>query len=882
VSTAADAPVRATPVGATPVGTTRSPSQARAPLRALLRLAWRESRTARRRLLLYMSSIALGVAALVAIDSFAANVGRSVREQSRSLVGGDLQLSSRGPWTKPARALLDSLARSGAPVARTTQFASMAVAPRTGRTRLVQVRAVEPGYPFYGTVTTRPAGRWATLNAAPHALVDPSLLIALDAQVGDTLTLGLGRFVVDGTLENVPGDPGISAVFGPRVYIPARYLAETQLLVFGSRAEYAAVAKFPPRVDPARWARANRPALDKAGLRARTVADTERGLTEAVDRLSDFLSIVGLIALLLGGVGVASGVGAFVARKLDTVAVLRCLGATSRQILAVYVTQAALMGLAGAGIGVLLGLAMQFGLPRALADFLPVDVVVRPEWRAIGSGLLVGLWVALVFALRPLLALRNVSPLQAIRRDVDATALRPRGRGLRAVDWPARLVDLAVAASVLALAVTRTGRWRDGVGVTVAIAGALLVLWLSAAAVVWVARRALRAGWPYVVRQGVANLYRPGSQTRAVTLALGFGAFLVSTVYLVRSNLLRDLDVRSAAARANVLFFDVQEDQAAGLDSLVRARGYATPGGLTPIVTMRVAAVNGRPTAQLLADTARHRAPWPLRREYRSTYRTTLGSAERVTAGRFFRGDGAGAAVPEVSLENGVARELGARLGDTVTWDVSGVQVRTRLTSLRDVTWARFEPNFFAVFQPAALQAAPKQFVLLAEVPSADGVARLQRDVVTRYPNVASVDLSLVQRTVGRIVDRVGTAVRFLGAFCLAMGIPVLFSAVAATRRERVRDAVLLKTLGATRAQITRILLAEYATLGVLGAVAGMLLSFGGAWALARWIFHQPFRPDWGAALGVAAILTAVTVAIGLLTGRDAYRGTPAAALREG
>ena len=848
----------------------------------LLRLAWRESRTARRRLLLYMSSIALGVAALVAIDSFAGNVGASVREQSRSLVGGDLQLTSRGPWTTPARALLDSLARAGAPVARTTQFTSMAVTPRNGNTRLVQVRAVEPGYPYYGRVITEPAGRWDALGTAPHALVDRSLLIALSAHVGDTLTLGLGRFAIDGVLVNVPGDAGISAVLGPRVYIPARYLAETQLLVFGSRADYAAVVKLPPRVDPAVWVRSNRPTLDRAGVRARTVLDTERGITEAVDRLSDFLSIVGLIALLLGGVGVASGVGAFVARKLDTVAVLRCLGATSRQILGVYVAQAAIMGFAGAGAGVLLGLLMQFGLPRLLADFLPVDVVVRPEWRAIGSGLLVGVWVAMVFALRPLLALRNVSPLQAIRRDVDATALRPKGRGLAAIDWPARLVDLAIVASVLALAVARTGSRRNGVGVTAAIAGALIVLWLSAAAVVWIARRAIRAGWPYVVRQGVANLYRPGSQTRAVTLALGFGAFLVSTVYLVRSNLLRDLDARSASARANLVFFDVQEDQAPALDSIVHARGYATPGGLTPIVTMRVAAVNGRTTTQLLADSARRgRAPWTLRREYRSTYRTTLGDAERVTAGRFFQGDGAGEAIPEVSLETSLARDLGAKLGDTLTWDVSGVPVRTRLTSLRDVTWARFEPNFFAVFQPAALQGAPKQFVLLANVPTDDGIARLQRDVVARYPNVSSVDLSLVQRTVGRIVERVSTAIRFLGAFCLAMGIPVLFSAVAATRRERVRDAVLLKTLGATRGQITRILLAEYATLGVLGAVAGMLLSFGGAWALARWIFHQPFRPDYGSALGVAAILTAVTVAIGLITGRDAYRGTPAAALRE-
>jgi putative ABC transport system permease protein len=850
----------------------------RAPLRALLRLAWRESRTARRRLLLYMSSIALGVAALVAIDSFAGNVGTSVKEQSRSLVGGDVEFTARGALTKGATALLDSLGRSGAQVARTTSFASMGLAPRTGRTRLVQVRAVDAGYPFYGTVTTRPAGRWAALQSGPHALVDPALLVALDARVGDTLSLGYGRFRIDGTLENVPGDPGIAAVLGPRVYIPSRYVAETQLVVFGSRAQYGAVARFPAGMDAGRWVRQREKALERLQLRARTVADTERGLTQAVDRLSDFLSVVGLIALLLGGVGVASGVGAFVARKLDTVAVLRCLGATSRQVLLVYVLQAAVMGLAGAAAGVLLGLALQFAIPRALGDFLPVDVVVRPEWGAIARGLLVGVWVALVFALRPLLGLRRVSPLQAIRREVDPGPARARG-----VDWLTRLVDVAVGASVLALAVDRTGRLRDGAGITVAIFAALLVLWLSATATMWLARRLLRAGWPFVARQGVANLYRPGSQTRAVTLALGFGAFLVSTIYLARGNLLRDLDARTAGARANVLFFDVQEDQAAGLDSLVRERGYAAAGGgLTPIVTMRVAAVNGRTAAQLLADTSRHKAPWPLRREYRSTYRTALGDAERVTAGRFFSGEGSATGVTELSLEAGVARELGVALGDTVTWDVGGVRVPTRLTSLREVEWARFEPNFFAVFQPAALRPAPKQFVLLARVPDEGAVARLQRDVVTRFPNVASVDLSLVQRTVGRIVERVSLAVRFLGAFCLAMGVPVLFSAVAATRRDRLRDAVLLKVLGATRGQVIRILLAEYAALGVLGSLAGMVLSFGGAWALAHYVFRQPFRPDWLAALGVAGLMTLLTVAIGLLTGRDAYRETPMAAIREG
>ena len=308
----------------------------RAPLAALVRLAWRESRTARRRLLLYMSSISLGVAALVAIDSFAGNVTRSIREQSRSLLGGDIALTARSGWAPAVDSLLDSLRRTGTPVAKVTTFASMAVAPRTGNTRLVQVRAASAEYPFYGEVLTNPAGRWRELPAGAHALVDPSLLIALGARVGDSLSLGFGRFVILGTIESVPGDPGIAAAIGPRVFIPARYLAETQLLGFGSRAEYEALLKLPEGTVGAKFIAPLRPALERGRVRIRTAAENESNLTEAIEQLSEFLGVVGLVALLLGGIGVASGVNAFVARKIDTVAVFRCLGATSRQVLLIY------------------------------------------------------------------------------------------------------------------------------------------------------------------------------------------------------------------------------------------------------------------------------------------------------------------------------------------------------------------------------------------------------------------------------------------------------------------------------------------------------------------------------------------------------------------
>ena len=846
-----------------------------ASVRQLAGIAWRESRTARRRLLLYMSSISLGVAALVAIDSFSGNLTRSVRLQSRALLGGDLSFRSRVTFPPVVDSLLDSLDRGDVDVARVTTFSSMAVIPRTQHTRLVQVRAVTPEYPFYGEITTNPAGRWESLHAGANALVDPAVLVSLDAIVGDTLTLGYGRFVIAGTLTSVPGDAGVSAAIGPRVFIPARYLPETQLLIFGSRAEYEALLRLPDGRNPGRFVAPFRPVLDSARVRARTVAENEMDLTESIQQLAEFLGIVGLVALLLGGIGVASGVHAFVMKKIDTVAVLRCLGATSHQVLAIYLSQAAAMGFIGAAVGTAIGIGIQLLLPMALGDFLPVDVRVRLEPMALAIGLLTGVWVALAFALRPLVALRHVSPLQALRRDPGAGALRPRLR-----DWPRFAIDIGIAVSVIAIAIARSGSWREGLWLAGAIAAAIAALWVSASLLALGARRLIRAGWPFVVRQGIANLYRPANQTRAVVLALGFGVFLITTLYQVQTSLLGRIAFTTDTTRPNVIFFDVQEDQGAPLDSLIRAAGHPV-SQRAPIVAMRIAAINGRTVADIMADTAEgNRSMWPLRREYRSTYRDTIVGSETLVEGRWFPGS-SGDGISEISFEREVATELGLELGDTVTWDVQGVRVPTRVTSFREVDWARFEPNFFVVFQPGSLAGAPKQFVILTDVEGDEAVAQLQRAAVRRFPNVSSLDLSLIQRTIGNILEKVSVAVRFMAVLSLAMGIPVLFSAIAATRRERLREGVLLKTLGATRAQIRRVLMSEYAILGLLGSLTGMLLSFAGAWALSRFLFEIPFRPALGPALLITIGMMGLTVVIGLLTGREVFRETPMVALRE-
>lgn len=837
--------------------------------RGLARLAWRDSRTARRRLLLYMSSISLGVAALVAIDSYSANVRQSIQHQSRELLGGDLSLGSNERFPAPIDSLLDSLSRAGVGVGRTTTFSSMALVPRGGATRLVQVHAVGPGVPFYGSVESAPPGRYGDLQREHAALVDDALLIELGAHVGDTLALGYARFAIIGTLRNVPGDLGVASALGPRVYIAERWVDETRLVVFGSRAQYEALLRLPASADAAAFVRGHRALFERVHVRARTVDDTERTLTRGVDELDRFLGVVALVALLLGGVGVASAIHAYIEEKREPIAVLRCIGASSGQVLAIFVLEAAALGLAGAALGATLGVAAQLALPHVLGSFIPVVVTTRLVPRALVAGLAVGVWIAAVFALLPILRVRRVPPLAAIRSDVPN---EPARRVL--TDVPRVVTALALVASVALVAIGRAGSVRRGLAMSGGVAAAIVLLWIAAAIVARAARRALRQHWPFVVRQGVANLYRPANQTRAVMLALGFGAFLISTLALVQGNLIARLSLGSEATQANLAFFDIQPDQTAAVDSLLRATHHPILQQV-PIVPMRIADIA---RASPSTTPAEHPS-WALRREYRSSYRDTLIASETLVAGRWFPPRTSG--TPQVSLERDVAQELGVGIGDTITWDVQGVRVPTIVTSLRQVTWARFEPNFFVIFQPGALAGAPQTAVVLTRIADAGTRTSVQRSVVERFPNVSSIDLSLIQRAVRSILDRVALAIRFMALFSVATGAIVLLSAVAATRRQRIREGVLLKTLGATRRQIRRIMLSEYAVLGVLGSVTGMVLSLAGAWALMRFLFDSPFAAAVLPLVIIALAMVLLTTAIGVWGGRDVFAETPIAALRD-
>ncbi len=844
-----------------------------------VRFAWQDSRGMRRRLVLYVSAMALGVAALVAIRSFGINLERAVEEQSKEVFGSDLEVRRSAAFPDSTEALLDSIrTETEAAVVREVSFPSMARFPQSangeGRARLVQIRALDGPYPLYGRVETTPAEAARLVGRdTTGALVDGTLLLQMEAAVGDTIEVGDRSYPIVGQVDGVPGQTDIAGLVGPRVYLPLAALDST-LLGFGSRVRYTAAFRFE---DEVAGLDAALPRLDAADVRYETAGEEQAEVSEASGYLTRFLSLVGFVALLLGGIGVASSVSVYVSEKAETVATLRCLGVSSRRVLAAYALQALALGFVGAVLGAVLGIGVQRLLPEVFASFLPVDVDNAIAPRAILEGIGVGLGTALLFALLPLVGVRRVPPLRALREDA-------RARGVDPLRW---LLGALLVAAVGGFAYLQTQSWIGAAAFVGGTAAVFALLALAAALVRAVVRRVVRPGLPWAWRQGLSNLHAPGNQTLVLLLTMGLGVFLVLALGLVQRSILQQVALPSEEAGApDVVLFDVQPSQVDSLRGIVEGQGLPIVEEV-PLVSMRIAALNGVPVDTLseradssFAGTDGGPERWALRREYRSTYRAQTVDSETVVAGTFEGTAEADAAVVPVSLEAELALDLAIGVGDRITWDVSGAQIETQITSLREVDWARVSPNFFAVFPAGPLDEAPQTSILLVRAGSPEASARLQSAAVEAFPNVSAVDVRLVLALIDRVLGRVAFVLRFMALFAVATGLVVLAGAVRVALAQRTREAVVLRTLGASRAQVRRILVAEYALLGVLAALTGGLLAVAGAWGLAHFAFRIPFAPDVSWLLWALLVVPLLTVAVGLAGSRGALRQPPLAVLR--
>jgi putative ABC transport system permease protein len=835
----------------------------------LLLMAWRDSRRNRSRLLLFISSIILGIAALVAIYSLGDNLRSEVDRQAASLIGADLEVSANRALSPEGQRLVGSI-----PGARSEQrsFASMVLFPKNNGTRLVQVRALGGAYPYYGELETVPASAARSFRRGRQALVDKTLMLQYGVQTGDSVRLGTRTFVIAGVLNSAPGQTGLNASISPIVYIPLAELAATGLEQKGSRISYQFFYLLHKNIEAGKLVSSIGKQLENEGLNYDTIESQKEDTARSFRDLTEFLSLVGFMALLLGCIGVASAIHIYMREKIGAVAVLRCLGASARQTFLIYLIQIAGIGLIGSVLGAGLGLLIQQALPRVLQDFLPLTIEAVPSVPAILQGIGLGVVISVLFALLPLVAVRKISPLHTLR-----VSVQPAGHWKDGARW---LVYALILAFILGFTRLQLGEWSEAAVFTAGVLVAFGILTAIAALLTWAVRRFFPVSWSYLWRQGLANLYRPHNQTRILIVAIGLGTAFICTLIFLQSILLNRVTLSASGNQPNMVLFDIQSGQRDSVLSLARRAGLPATNTV-PIVNMRLERINDITGTDLQEDTTLPMQRWVFSREYRVTFRDSLTASEKIDEGKW-TGTYANASAPvPVSLEQRFAERNGIGLGDTLTFNVQGSIIPTIVGSLRTVDWNRIQTNFLVVFPKGVLEEAPQFHVLLTHVPNTETSVRFQQSVVRQFPNVSIIDLGLVLSVLDEILDKIGFVVRFMAAFSIITGLVVLIASVLISKYQRIQESVLLRTLGANRRQIFAITALEYFFLGLLAAATGILLAGGAGWALARYTFETAFTPP---LLPVAIVFLSVcllTVVIGLFNIRSVLQRPPLEILRQ-
>jgi putative ABC transport system permease protein len=833
----------------------------------LMLMAWRDSRRNRSRLFLFISSIILGIAALVAIYSFEYNLKKDIDSQAKSLLGADLVIETNKTIREEDMPMLMKL---GEKRSEERAFASMIYFPKNQGTRLVNVRALSGEYPYYGDIETSPVTASRTFRLERKALVDKTVMLQFDVQAGDSVKVGELTFEIAGVLNKAPGQTGFSSSVAPIVYIPLAYLEQTGLSQKGSRITYNFYYKFDEEVDVQKLAKKLEPQLEKSELDYETIESRKENTGRSFEDLTEFLALVGFIALLLGCIGVASAIHIYIREKINTIAILRCLGASSRQAFIIYLIQIIGIGLIGSMVGALLGTLIQQFLPMILGDFLPVKITVAISWAAIAQGILLGLIISILFALLPLISVRNISPLNTLRLSFQETSLFKDP-----VKW---LVYFIIVSFVFGFTYLQMGSLKKTVFFTAGVLAGFLVLAALAYAMMWLARRYFPSSWSYLWRQGFANLFRPNNQTLILVVSIGLGTAFICTLFFVQDILINRVTLSSSKNQPNMVLFDIQSDQKAAVSNLTKSMNLPVLQEV-PIVNMRMTEIKGRTAADYKKDSVAWGAMRGLEREYRVTYRDSLSDSEEIIDGKWIGRAEPGKPV-YVSIEDGYARRIGVKVGDELKFNVQGAPLKALVGSTRKVDWNRIQTNFILIFPAGVLEDAPQFHVLLTQVPSNELSAKYQQAVVRTFPNISMIDLGLVLSVLDEILDKMGFVIRFMAGFSIITGLIVLISSVLISKYQRIRESVLLRTIGASRKQILVITALEYFFLGALAAGAGIILSLIASWSLARFTFETSFTPDILPVIVLFLIITSLTVLIGLFNSRGILNRPPLEVLR--
>ncbi len=856
-------------------------------MKFILRMAYREIRASWHRLLFFFLCIAIGVGSIVSLRSIVQNVRASVSQQAQALMTADVQISSGNVFNNEAKAVLETYYKSPDVLAHadSIEMPTMVRALNNANVapKQVELRAVQATWPFYGEMILSGGQRYDfSLLKDRGLVVRPALLQQLGVNLGDKVKIGTLEFTIRGVIEQEPGNTLTAFSFGPRVFAAYDDVIAAGLTGFGSRARYRVQLKTQTGQAEAVTKQIKDELKAQPTISVRSYRDAENRVAESFTQVENFLSLIGLIILVLGGIGISSVTRVFIQQKMKTVAVLKCLGGRNARVLGTYLAQVMALGIIGSAMGLLISKVVMILLPRYLADRIPAGIEIGLTWPAIAQGFGIGILIAILFAALPLLEIRNIKPILVLR----ATDL-VKGRWFDPVKIGAGAV---VIAGLVALAGWQAGSLKIGAIFLAGLAATAFILNLAGTLLIRFVKQ-LRHVNSFVLRQGINSLYRPGNQTKVILLAVGLGAFFIISVRLLQTNLLDEFSLNLAADAPDMYLIDIQPQQREGVAELITKELGAKPE-LIPTLRARIAEINGQAINTNFDDKDKSREQQQnqgqnqgqnrgmLMRDYVCTYRNYVDPNEQVIAGTFW--DSSPATQPEISIEEIVQKELKLNLGDAMTFDFAGTRVTAKVTSVRRVDWKGARIGFFVVFRPGALDALPQQMLITAVKAPPPGAARVnfQRGLLERFGNISVIDVRDILEAASKVIDTVSTAVTFVGGFVFLSGLLILIGSIAMTKYHRLYESAILKTLGAKRKLIVLITLIEY---GVLGALAGLIGSAAAillSWSVSKYALEigWSFVPSINV-VGVGLTLLLVTV-IGVLSSWDVMIKKPLGILR--
>ncbi|MDW8315082.1 MAG: FtsX-like permease family protein [Rhodovarius sp.] len=824
-----------------------------------LRLARRELRGGLAGLRIVLACLALGVAAIAAVGTLRAGITAALQAEGARILGGDLELRG-GYQPVPPEVVAWARAR-GAEASQVLVTRAMLIAP-SGERALVELKLVDQAYPLYGRLVTAPPVR----PAPGQVLVEQALIDRLGLRLGEEVRLGEARFTLAAVIAEEPDKVATPTVFGPRAMIALSDLPATGLAQPGSLINHEVRLRLPEGSDLRGFLRDLRAAFPGAPWRIRLAAQAEPGVNRFLDRSAAFLMLAGLTALLVGGIGVATGIRAWLDARARTIATLRCLGAPAAAIFATYLWQVLALALAGIAIGLAGGLGLAALAAQALAGALPVPPLLRPYPEPLALAAACGLLTALAFALWPLGRAREIPGAALFRDSINPAPARP--------PLPLIAVNAAVAGLLVALVVASAEQPRIALGFCAGAVATLAAFRLGGLGLMALARRLPRPRRP-AWRLGIANLHRPGAATPVMVTALGIGLTTLAAIAQIEGNLQRAIGREMPAAAPNFFFIDIQPQQVARFEEVVRSTVEVAELRRVPSLRARIVAVNGVPAEAVRASPE---TAWALSGDRGLTYSATMPPGTVLTAGSWWPEDYRGEETL-VSFDANLARGWGIGVGDTITVNVLGRDIVLRIANLRQVEWRGLGMNFTLIASPGLLERAPHTHIAtVRNDPAQDG--RLLRAVTDALPNVSGIRVREALEAVAGLLSRLGQALTATGSVTLLAGMLVLGGAVAAGQRRRVRDAVVLKTVGGTRAQIRQAFLVEF---GLVGLAAGLLAAAAGtaaAYAVTRFVMQQEWIFLPGSLAGTVLACMAITLAFGYAGTALALRGKAAPWLR--